>query len=133
MIDRLMRWLRNLWRSWTWTPEDHFKDFCRHKAVQVNAGHGFAINGLAIDEFHYLLGVVSGGQCRDFSSFRAIYDCRQHILFGLVQELRSPRLAEEALVSHETALENMRNLQGIVRTIVELVERADQLGVPLPR
>ncbi|MFN4267051.1 MAG: hypothetical protein ACK4F8_15035 [Aquabacterium sp.] len=125
-------WLIRLWRNWFWTPQDHFEEFCRQNSIELNGDYGFAINGLLVSEFGYLLRLVSAGRFERFDSLRAMYNDRQQILYGITHELQLEQLTEERLVTHETAVFNMKNLQGIVRKIFAMVEMADKLGVALP-
>lgn len=128
----MFAWITRLWRKFFWKPEDHFGEFCRQNSIEINGDYGFAINGLLVSEFGYLLRLVSEGRYESFASLRSLYDDRQQILYGITHELHLDKLTEERLVSHETAVFNMRNLQGIMKKITAMVEMADQLGVALP-
>lgn len=125
-------WITRLWRTLFWKPEDHFGEFCRQNSIELNGDYGFAINGLLVSEFGYLLRLVSAGRYESFSSLRSLYKDRQQILYGITHELHLQQLTEERLVSHQTAVFNMKNLQGIMKKIIVMVEMADKLGVALP-
>lgn len=108
------------------------EQFAEERRFKLNGAYGFSVNGLLVREFGYLLRYVTNGKHCSFENFEEIANDFSAINGAIATELGKPTPREEEVnfTSHEGALQNLRNLQYIVRCIADYVDLAKELDLP---
>lgn len=106
--------------------------FAEERRFKLNGAYGFSVNGLLVREFGYLLSYVTNGKHTSFANFEEIANDFSAINGAIVTEIGKPipREQEVNFTSHEGAVQNLQNLQYIVRCITDYVDLAKELGLP---
>lgn len=89
---------------------------------------GLVIQGLVVNEFSYLLRLVSKGSLSSFNNFELIYKSKDELLKNIEVELAKDLTKEEEVfgVSKITAHSNLTNLNKIIRAICEYYEEKQE-------
>jgi hypothetical protein len=122
-----LKWIQDIQKRKT------VEDFCKEWKFKLYGNYGFAVDGLMVSEFGYLLRYVTHGKHVSFEDFAAIANDFVAIDNAIVTEMAkpTPKEAEVNFTTPEGARRNLENLRYIIKAITKYVELANHLGHPV--